>query len=142
MKDLLKDIDSKKITESMDATEQFLLSKDLLKNLEDKFGSDYFNKPLCKEVCNYIKELCNKCEILDFTIGVWKYIDYSLEPISNKGHCVIKYNNKIYDYTSGQYDDYGISKASSQPRVLTFNKEFTDAFGLDTYVDNDYVITN
>lgn len=142
MKDLLSETDSTKINESMDSTEQFLMSKELLEKLESKFGIDYYNKPLCKEVCEYIHELCNKCIILEFAIGVWKYEDYSLEPISNKGHCVIKYNNKIYDYTSGQYDDYGISPADSQPRVLSYNKEFSDAFGLDTYIDKDYVITN
>lgn len=142
MKDLLSEIDSTKINESMDSTEQFLMSKELKQKLEAEFGSDYYNRPLCKEVCEYIHELCHKCEVLDFAIGVWKYTNYSLEPISNKGHCVIKYNNKIYDYTSGQYNDYGITEADSQPRVLSYNKEFSDAFGLDTYADKDYVITN
>lgn len=107
MKDLLTEIDMEKVTltERYGLPEEFLKSKTLLNALENKFGKDYYNKPICKEVCEYIGELCPQAEVLKFMIGVWKYEAGNSEIISNKGHCVIRYKDLVYDYTSGQYED-------------------------------------
>lgn len=141
MKDLLKDISSNKLEEDADFTEDFLTSKRLIKQLEDKFGKDYYKKPICKEVCEYIHTLCNKCEPLTFAIGVWKLDNHFIEPISVKGHCVIRYKNKLYDYTSGQYDIYGIETSIRQPRILDFDEILSKSYRSNIYRDKDYIIS-
>ncbi len=143
MKDLLADLENekKKLTEHIVRTAEFLVSNELLDQIKEKFGVEYYKKPLCKEVCEFVKSLCPECKLLDFAVGVWKYSNYELEPISTKGHCVIQYQDKVYDYTSDQYTGYGISKADSQPRILKYNKSASEAFGGDVFMDRDYVIS-
>lgn len=143
MKDLLSDleIEKKKLTEHHVITSEFLVSNELLSQLEEKFGPDYYKKPLCKEVCEFVSSKCPECKMLSFAIAVWKLEKYELEPISVKGHCVIKYNNKLYDYTSDQYLNYGITPAKSQPRILEYSEEYSKAFNADIYVDDNYIIS-
>ena len=126
--------------ESIPLAQVPLTSKELLDELADKFGSDYYKKPICKEVCEYVASRCNGCELLSFAISVWKLVDYEVEPISVKGHCVIKAGDKIYDYTSGQYDSYGIAPAKTQPRVLNYDEELSKALAGEIYRDRDYLI--
>ena len=143
MKDLLNDINLKNecLKEHYVIVEEFLTSKELINQLKEEFGVDYYKKPLCKEVCMFIKNLCPKCEVLDFMISVWKYTDYQLEPISRQGHCVIRYDNKLYDYTSNQYADYDITESLEQPRILEYDSRLSDVFGAKVYRDLDYVIS-
>lgn len=126
--------------EKLDHVESYLTSKLLLSEISEIFGDDYYKKPLCKEVCEFVKSKCPSCELLEFAISVWKLSDYELEPISVKGHCVIRYDNKIYDYTSEQYSNYHISKAESQPRILNYSDKLSKALAAEIYVDNDYIV--
>ena len=143
MKDLLADLENekKKLNEHHVITSEFLVSDELLSQIEEKFGPDYYKKPLCKEVCEFVADKCPECKMLSFAIAVWKLENYELEPISVKGHCVIKYDNKLYDYTSDQYLKYGITPAKSQPRILEYNEEYSKAFDADIYVDGNYIIS-
>ena len=120
--------------------DSFLVSNELLDQLEEEFGNDYYKKNLCEEVCKFVKSKCNQCELLSFAIGVFKLGNYELEPISTKGHCVIRYNNKVYDYTSNQYDSYGITPARTQPRILTYNDKLSKKYEAEVYSDNDYIV--
>lgn len=141
MKDLLTDLKKESVNEEFVRPEEFLVSNDLMNKLKNKFGKEYYKNPLCKDVCMYVKELCPKCDLLDFAIGVWKYENYEMQPISNKGHCVIRYEDKIYDYTSSQYDHYGITPSRKQPRVLIYNEQLSNSFGTEIYIDKDYAIS-
>ena len=120
---------------------EYLMSRELNQELKDAFGDRYFEQPLCKEVCEYISARCSKCRMLKFAIGVWKDTGSDLELISNKGHCVIELDNKIYDFTSDQYNHYGISKKKSQPRVLDYDEDLSKVFDCPVYRDNDYLIS-
>lgn len=133
-------IDLIDIDESFDMTESFLTSKRLYQELSNKFGNDFSSKPICKEVCEYIKAKCSRCELLSFAIGVFKFTNYMIEPISVKGHCVIRYNNKLYDYTSNQYISYGIKPVRDQVRVLTYDEKLSKSFESEVYSNDDYII--
>lgn len=137
----ITDLDWLNLNESMDVIESFLTSKSLQKQLAEEFGSGYAAKPICNKVCKFIKDLEPRCEMLDFMIAVWKLDDHTAEPISVKGHCVIRYNNKLYDYTSHQFDDYGIDVAKTEPRILIREADLDEFFGADAYADGNYVIT-
>lgn len=144
MKDLLSDleIEKKKLTEHHVIVEEFLVSRELLDQMEEELGKDFYNKDnQCLKACQLVKKLCPECELLEFAVSVWKYSDYEIEPISTKGHCVIRYKDKVYDYTSNQYLNYGISKAETQPRILKYDKSLTDIFDIKVYRDKDYVIS-
>ena len=143
MKDLLDEIhlEKSRLTERYALPEEFLKSNQLLTALENKFGKDYYNKPICKAVCEYVGELCPQAEVLKFMIAVWKYDKADSEIISNKGHCVIRYKDLVYDYTSGQYNDYDITPAKSQPRILRHDEALSKRFECDIYRDDDYMIS-
>ena len=121
--------------------EDYLLSDQLDNDLKAEFGENYSNQPLCKEICEYIKSHCPSCEVLRFCIGVWKENNHEVELISNKGHCVIKYQDSLYDFTSDQYNHYGITKKKSQPRVLEYDASWSDIFGCPVYRDENYLIS-
>ena len=140
MKELLGINESMIRREFMDA-EDYLLSDQLDNDLKSEFGDNYSDQPLCKEICEYIKSHCPDCEALTFCIGVWKQEITGIELISNKGHCVIRYDNKVYDFTSDQYNHYGISRKTSQPRILAYDEELSKLFGCPVYRDNDYIIS-
>lgn len=127
-------------SQSADSTINFLTSSALINELKTKFGSNFYNKPVCKHVCEYIANRCDRCEALKFEIGVWKLSGDDIEPISIKGHCVIRYQDKLYDFTSGQYSQYGISEGEL-PRILEYDSTLSKIYNIDIYRDNDYIIT-
>lgn len=129
------------ITENYMYTKEYLVSKQLQKELTDEFGPDYYEKPVCREVCEFINSRCPEAKILSLAIGVWKYDNYELEPISIKGHAVILFQNTIYDYTSEQYLSYGIQPAQSIPRILEIDNKLSNSFGVTVYRDRDYLIS-
>ena len=135
LSDWLKEI----LNEEYAIPREYLLSDQLQKELIEKFGENYSEKPICKEVCEYIKSKCANCEVLSFAIGVWKQIGNEFECISNKGHCVIRLNDVIYDYTSNQYVDYGIDY-SEGVRVLTYNDSLSKALDVKIYSKDNYII--
>ena len=118
---------------------EYLVSKQLDNELKAEFGDNYSEQPICKSVCEYIKSKCPKCEVLAFAVGVWKQIGNEFECISNKGHCVIKLDDTIYDYTSNQYVNYGIDY-SEGVRILEQDYDLTKALGADIYRNNNYII--
>ena len=126
--------------ESTGRTDWFLRSKDLDDQLKAEFGDDYASRPICRDVCRFVKSKCPNCQTLEYAVGVWKNSKPDLEPISVKGHCVIMYDGKIYDYTSHQYDDYGFIPTDAQPRVLIRDDAMSQHFNLDFYRDKDYII--
>ena len=119
--------------------ESDLTSQSLINELRQQFGNDFDSKPLCKEVIQYLMSKFND----ELQYHFFNVIVISKEDgvISNQGHCVIMYNNKIYDYTSNQYSHYnGIDKINYCPRVLTYDEEISNLFGMNCYSHNNYVI--
>ena len=119
--------------------EEFLRSKELQDDLIMQFGENFSEKPICKEVCEYVKDRCPKCELLSFAISVWKDLGAEFECISNKGHCVIRLDNNLYDYTSNQYIDYGIDY-SDGVRILPYNEKLSKALNAKIYSNKNYMI--
>lgn len=145
MKDFLNDLEANKkesLTERYALPNEFLVSDQLQDLLKAEFGKDYYNKPICKDVCDFVHKQCPEAEVLSFLVSVWKIEPTFYESISQRGHCVIRYKDKVYDYTSGQYDDYGFKAATSQPRVLSYNPYLSKKFTVDAYVDQDYVVAS
>lgn len=119
--------------------ENDLTSPALINELKQQFGNDFDSKPLCKEVCEYvISKFDGDLQGHFFNIIVMSREDGI---ISNQGHCVIMYNNKIYDYTSNQYSQYnGIDKINYCPRVLTYDEEMSNLFEMNCYSHDNYII--
>ena len=133
--DWLRDI----LNEEYVIPEEFLRSKELQDELIAQFGENFSEKPICKEVCEYVKDRCLKCELLSFAISVWKDLGSEFECISNKGHCVIRLDNSLYDYTSNQYIDYGIDY-SDGVRILPYNEKLSKALNAKIYSNKNYMI--
>ena len=117
-------------------TESDLTDKNLIKELQDKFGSDFDSKPLCKEVTEYISTKFG-VKGLYYTVLVLSKEDGL---ISENSHCVIYHNNRLYDYTSNQYCNYSGIETSECPRILYFNKEISDKLGMKSYSSGNYIV--
>ena len=133
-----------KLFESL-STEQYLQSELLQKQLADKFGRNFYEKPICREVCDYVKDLCQDSLLRVEDASVYKEvtnedksIDY--EPVSQKGHTVIIYRDTLYDFTGDQYQSYGFDKANGL-RIMRREKIDNDLFsGMISYKLDDYII--
>ena len=120
--------------------EDILKSHELYSELKSKFGDNFDYKPLCKEVTQYIEDNYGIQGIYD-NVTVMSYSDDGLEVISRNGHCVIKYKNRLYDFTSNQYSNYPhISVSPSCPRILKRDAEIRNILHCDAYSDGSYVI--
>lgn len=139
--DWLKDLLNENVEKTYAYAHDYLMSDELQNELIIEFGEEYSYQPICKEVCDFIAKRCKDCEPLSFAIGVWKYDKNEFEPISMKGHCVIKHKDRLYDFTSNQYLDYDITPAKTQPRILEFDSEMSEALNTNIYKDGNYIIT-
>lgn len=117
-------------------TESDLTDKNLIKELKEKFGDDFDSKPLCKEVTEYIskkfsiKGLYNNIIVFSKESGI----------ISRNGHCVIFHNNRIYDYTANQYAIYPGIEKDTCPKILTYDKTFSELMGMKAFSKDNYII--
>ena len=102
------------------STVNALTSDSLHKDLIEEFGEDYYTQPICNYVCEFVKHTVAdpNLKILHRFMTWVKDDSGYLLPFKTNGHYVIQYGNKIYDYTSDQYQNYGIVPANGL-RVLT-----------------------
>lgn len=122
------------------ATHDILTSELFINELQEQFGSDFSYKPLCKEVTQYICNKFSNVKGLYNNVIVCSYTEEDgLTPVSVNGHCVVMFENKIYDYTSNQYAHYPNIEESVCPRVLEHNEELSSIVG-KCYSCGTYVI--
>lgn len=105
-----------KTTTSQDSIHAFLTSDVLHKQLQKEFGQDYNDQPVCDKVSARVVQLANSDKVE--CVPVQFVLTDELQVVSCKGHWVIYYNNKVYDYTSNQYKQDGI-KESDRVRIMT-----------------------
>jgi hypothetical protein len=126
-------------------TEQFLTSKELQEELTDVFGDNFYSKKLCHQVCKKVVELSEDSDVQAVTnILVYLKTEEEYELISSKGHCVVLYKNKLYDYTSDQYANYGVSEVGGL-RILSETSDITEFDDMEigdarVFVNGAYVI--
>ena len=60
--------------------------------------------------------------------------------LCNRGYAVIRVNNRIYDFTSEQFNIPELSKAKSQPRILNYNELTSHQLDVNYYNDGNYII--
>jgi hypothetical protein len=128
-----------RLIESIDTQ---LVSQELIAKLTSKFGKDFDKRTICKDVSEYVYDNYQPCEKLMFNISVWNVTDDYQEPISVSGHCVIRKDDVIYDYTSNQYADCDGVGLATTPRVLHYDAQLSkECFGVRAYRNGTYVIT-
>lgn len=127
------------------STHEFLTSAELQEELTNIFGEQFYSKTLCHQVCRKVAELADDDRVQTKTdIQVFLKIDGDLEPISIKGHCVVQYNNTIYDYTSDQYVYNGVQPVKGL-RILTQENDIPIPEDMEigqaqVFSNEDYVI--
>ena len=112
------DLDSKLNTGSA------LMSSSLIDELKNNFGVDFNKKPICREICEFIHNKFPDTEIAETRLFIHNFGDKVL--ISNT-HFVIKYEDKLYDFTNQQYSDYDEYMnwmEKKLPMVFTYNNFF------------------
>ena len=119
----------------------FLTSDALHNDLIMNFGNDYSKSDLHKEICNYIKDRCPECDIVYLGVSVWRDAEADFAPLMESGYAVIKYRDKLYDFTSHQFDALGLKANDMQPRVLSYNERLSNKLRTDIYSDGDYIIS-
>lgn len=104
-------------------TEQFLTSKELHQELQNVFGDEYYKNKICHQVCKAVEEMSEDKEVHAITnILVYLKTEDNYELVSSKGHCVILYRDKLYDYTSDQYVNSGVDEVNGL-RILSETKD-------------------
>jgi hypothetical protein len=144
----LDDIDLDELTNWLDEdlqakyalTTDFLQSKELLQDLAAEFGVDYPESGDPVKICQFIKGQRPECEVLSLGIVPCKYSDYIYEPLDDNRYAVIKYGDKLYDYTSIRYLKQGVLPSPRQPRILTLDPQASRVLGIKIYKDGNYII--
>lgn len=111
----------------------------LISELQEKFGEDFDYKPICKEVSLYVSKRLN-IEAVTNHVTVICVTSDSCEIVSRNGHCVVRHNDVVYDFTSNQYSNYPNIEVSECPRVLKKNKKLSTLFNSNVYSCGTYAV--
>lgn len=121
--------------------EEFLVSDELIADLKEKFGDDFATEGSPKDICAYVAHLCNACQLMDFMTKPWIYQNYTLEDLDAHKYAVIKYGDKVYDYTCPRFYNQGVNAINEYPRVLDYSKSNSDALGINLYINDNYAVS-
>lgn len=120
--------------------DQYLTSNQLDTELRNIFGDNYSEKNISRDICKYIQDKCPSCEVISTGLTVLMEKDNEFIELCNRGYAVIRVNNRIYDFTSEQFNIPELSKAKSQPRTLNYNELTSHQLDVNYYNDGNYII--
>ena len=75
----------------------------VVSKLQDKFGQSFNEKPICSEVCEFLEKAVPQFDKVECAVFIKDGTDFI--PISSH-HSVIKFGDKILDFTNQQYDNH------------------------------------
>lgn len=103
----------------------------VVRKLQDKFGQHFNEKPICSEVCEFLEKAVPQSDKVECAVFIKDGIDFI--PISSH-HSVIKFEDKILDFTNQQYDNHSEYGGNVDcPRIFKHLKD-------NIYVDGNMIL--
>lgn len=131
--------------------DDYLVSDECREELRKKFGSDYYKRPICHEVCDYIhdellwdnneEKVVRESVVFGYDVEIEKGgVQRDVwDTITRNGHSVILCGDKIYDFTAGQWNRKYI-KDPQNVVVLSYDDKLSKRMGGKVYRNGNYCI--